>query len=189
MKNKIITLFGFFLLANCSLSADNSQIIRTIITVNSDPTIQAQYKDEWTDITSSIDKNNPYAGRANIWGGGLLSMHFWFEKGDLWDYMDNIDPNKKYILHTLVNNHTLGKEKNSFIDGKTAIMVMPASASPKLSGALYIVRISNNTIYRTKSEWGFAFIDAWDGEQVDIGNLIAIATNKNIKNHVLRGLL
>ena len=176
MKNSTITLLAFFLLANCTTIPTDERIIEppNFVTINTDPTTQAQYKAEWLALTSTIDENNAYTGEADIWGGGDLDLHLWFEEGNLWDFMNAFNPDRKYILHKLVESHLLGKGKSSFVDGNTAIMVMPASASPALEGVLYVVRISNETIYRTYNEWGVNFIEDWDGKQVDIANLIPI---------------
>ena len=176
MKNNIITLLALFLLANCTLIPTDERIIEppNFVTINTDSTIQAQYKAEWLALTSTIDKNNAYTGSSDIWGGGELDLNIWFQEGDLWDYMDAFNPENPYVLHTLVESHRLGEGKSSFVDGNTAIMVMPASASPALEGVLYVVRISNETIYRTYNEWGVNFIEDWDGKQVDIANLVPI---------------
>ena len=176
MKNNTITLLAFFLLANCTTIPTDERIIEppNFVTINTNPTTQAQYKAEWLALTSTIDENNAYIGEADIWGGGDLDLHLWFEEGNLWDFMNAFNPDRKYVLHTLVENR--------FIDGNTAIMAMPYSASPVLSGALYVVRISNETIYRTEDEWGFDFQNKWDGKQVDIANLIPIGKTINIRN-------
>ena len=174
MKNNIITLLGFFLLANCTTIPKTDKEIETvepsgIVTINTDPTIQAQHKAEWLALTKSIDRDNAYSGKADIWGGGALDLHLWFVDGDLWDYMDSW-PTESYVLHTLV--------PNGFINGHTAVMLIPSSASYTLAGTLYIVKISNNTIYRTQDAWGFNHIDKWDGKQVDLANLVPIGTKK-----------
>ena len=176
MKNNIIVLLGIFLLANCTLIPINERIVEppNFVTINTDSDIQAQYKKEWLELTKSIDENNAYTGEADIWGGGDLDLHLWFVEGNLWDFMNSFNPDRKYILHKLVDTDPLGQDKSSFIDGNTAIMVMPASASPTLQGSLYVVRISNETIYRTYDKWGVEFIDKWDGKQVDIANLVPI---------------
>ena len=168
MKNNTITLLAFFLLANCTTIPTDKRIIEppNFVTINTDPTTQAQYKAEWLALTSTIDENNTYTGEADIWGGGDLDLNLWFEEGNLWDYMDAFNPENPYILHTLV--------ENSFIDGNTAVMAMHPEASTILSGVLYVVRITNDTIYRTEDEWGFDFQNKWDGKQVDIANLISI---------------
>ena len=170
MKNNIITLLALFLLANCTLIPINERIVEppNFVTINTDSTIQAQYKAEWMTLTSAIDKNNAYTGSSDIWGGGELDLNIWFQEGDLWDYMDAFNPENPYVLHSLV--------ENSFIDGNTAIMAMHPKASTVLAGALYVVRISNETIYRTYDEWGFDFQNKWDGKQVDIANLVPIGT-------------
>ena len=155
---------------SCSLIPDPPTLSES---VDISPEIQARYATSWAELIKDIHEDNKWQGRANIWGGGSLDMHFWFKDGDLWDYMDTVDPDKHYVLHIPVSK--LGTFPAHFVDEKTAIMYMPSSASPKLYGALYVVRISNDIIYRTRNARGFANIANWDGKSVDTSDLIPIA--------------
>lgn len=140
------------------------------ITINTDTRTQYQLKQKWIAHTASITRGS-YSGNADLWGGGSLLLDLWFENGDLWDAMLEVD-NLPYVIHTLLTDEA------SFVDEYTAIMAMAYSASPKLAGNLYIVRLSNETIYRTKSHNGFNHINKWDGKTVNTNNLIPIAQKK-----------
>ncbi|MGL5956523.1 MAG: hypothetical protein ACRC0X_08000 [Brevinema sp.] len=143
--------------------------------INPDPQIQAQYKKAWLALTKDITKDSPYTGKADIWGGGAMQLDFVFdEKGNLQN-TDFWNINTLYPLHNLVSKH---EKFSAFLDEKTAIVCIPSSASVKLAGTLYVLRLSNETLYRTKSAYGFDHIETWDGVSVDTKNLVAIGTPK-----------
>ena len=177
MKNNILTLLGFFLLANCTIIPTTDKEIETvepsgIVTISTDPTIQAQYQQEWLKNTKDITQAT-YYGYSDIWGDGALDLHLWFDfEGNVWDAMINVD-NRPYVLYKLLATPM-------FLDGNTAIMSIPSSASPKLANTLYLVRVSNNTIYRTEnSRKGFAHLSTWNKKDIPSHPLIAVATNIN----------
>ena len=179
MKNNIITLLGFFLLANCTTIPTTDKETETeivepsgIVTISTDPTIQAQYQQEWLKNTKDITQAT-YYGYSDIWGDGALDLHLWFDfEGNVWDAMINVD-NRPYVLYKLLATPM-------FLDGNTAIMSIPSSASPKLANTLYLVRVSNNTIYRTEnSRKGFAHLSTWNKKDIPSHPLIAVATNIN----------
>ncbi|MGL4677363.1 MAG: hypothetical protein ACRCWI_06820 [Brevinema sp.] len=146
--------------------------------INQDPQIQSQYKEAWLKLTKNITETSPYYGEADIWGGGALKLRFRFDdKGNLWNSDFNPNINQWYILHNLVSQEK-NFENSAFLDERTAIVVIPSSASYTLAGTLYVLRLSNQTLYRTKSAWGFDHVKSWDGKSVDTDNLMAIGTPK-----------
>lgn len=183
MRNFIYTL-ALFITVQCSLSTGttkNTSIYFEGATLNTDPTIQAQYKAEWIKHTKSI-KRGSYHGSADVWGDGALAMDFWFDNGNLWDAMTTVD-NLPYVLYHLLSGEkdpykpSWVNENDLFLDGKTAIMYLPNSAaSPRLAGNLYLVRITNNELYRTKdSGSGFARYQNWNSTTIPSHDLIKIA--------------
>ncbi len=146
---------------------------------------QAQYKTQWLSNVKDINSNNRYSGYANIWGSGELAMYFWFDDdGNLWDEM--VSYSGDYVLHKLLtDSDNTTENKTTFINGHTAIMFIPSSASYTLSGTLYIVQVTNNQIYRTEDAYGWYGKDNqltynnWDGKTIpksafDSDNLVSI---------------
>ena len=180
MKNNIITLLGLFLLANCTIiptddssnESPKDNILFEQSTFIDDSKLQAQYHKEWLKNTKDITRAT-YYGYSDIWGDGALDLHLWFDfEGNVWDAMINVD-NRPYVLYKLLATPM-------FLDGNTAIMSIPSSASPKLANTLYLVRVSNNTIYRTEnSRKGFAHLSTWNKKDIPSHPLIAVATNIN----------
>ena len=179
MKNNMITLLTLFLLANCTLIPIDESPTSAILfefeqsTFINDSALQAQYQKEWLKNTKDITRAT-YYGYSDIWGDGALDLHLWFDlKGDMWDAMINVD-NKPYVLYKLLGSTPM------FLDGKTAIMSIPSSASPKLANTLYLVRVSNNTIYRSEdSRKGFAHLSTWNKKDIPTHTMIMLATNIN----------
>ena len=144
---------------------------------------QETYRQQWLENTKAINVDNRYSGFADVWGDGKMALDFWFENGNLWDAYYDVPSG--YVLHKLLTDKgNWTANKTTFIDGNTAIMYMPSSASPKLAGNLYIVRVADNKIYRTKNgARGFANLNTWDGKTIpesalDPENLVVIATSK-----------
>lgn len=177
MKKIIILCLG--ILANCSLEKNNSTHPNSIeqikinfptTTLNLDSSIQTKYKSEWLKNVVDI-KRGTYYGKVDIWGGGDLDLYLWFQDGNLWDSMIKVD-NQDYVLYTLLDSN---KYKASFVNSYTAIMEMPASASPKLAGSLFVIMVSNNTIYRSEKSSGFANQKDWNKQNIPQHQLIEIA--------------
>ncbi len=153
------------------------------IPIETDATRQEGYRKQWLINTENINSDNRYSGFADIWGDGKMALDFWFKDGNLWDAYYDVPSG--YVLHKLLtdkDNDTVNK--TTFIDGNTAIMFMTGSASPKLYGNLYIVRIAHNKIYRTKNgARGFGNLNTWDGKTIpknalNSDNLVLMATSK-----------
>ena len=180
MKNNIIALLGIFLLANCTLIPIDDKKIEApnLVTINTDPTVQAKYKTAWLEATKGITDSTPYTGKADIFGGGAFDMIFLFDKGNLQNHCPAYEwdgtkfPAINHNLHLLVS----GKDPKfaSFFDEKTALVYLPNSASTPLENSVYVLRLSNNTLYRTKDPRGFIHLNSWDGKQADIANLVPI---------------
>ncbi len=141
--------------------------------------MQARYKAEWLELTSQLNLENRFDGYADIWGGGALNMWFWFDdEGHLWDEMKSFSG--KYILHKLTKDE-LGIDY--FVNGHTAVVYIPYSASFTLGGTLYVLSITNGNVYRTEDAWGWsgkdnhATVKNWDKKSIPPHSLYLMAEN------------
>lgn len=171
---KLNVLLVLILFTSCTTNKESH-----LVTLNTDPRIQAEYKANWLTLTKNINSaDTGYKGETDIYGGGALLMTFLFDaEGNLQNHCPAYEgsPAQTFPLHSLIKNHNdYDLPNSSFLDEKTAIMFMPSSASPKLENSIYIVRISNNTIYRTKNPNGFTHIANWDGKTVDPTDLMIL---------------
>ncbi|MGL4367626.1 MAG: hypothetical protein ACRCTQ_05040 [Brevinemataceae bacterium] len=186
-------LLCFLLLNSCQLPPPTAQRKEELISfseviIDTNPLTQSKFQQEWMTNISKYTRENSYDYIADIWGGGALKLHLWFDQnGALWDSMIDVD-NLPYILHPLVSKYEKKFENSAFIDGKTAVVVMPWSASFKLAGNLYVLRVSNNTIYRTHgSLTGFHHANRWDGKTIPNHYLVNLkySANQPDKNPII----
>ena len=169
MTTKILLLF--FMIVGCNVKEEDPTA-----PINTDPIIQAQYKEAWLKATENITELTPYTGKADIFGGGAFDMIFLFDKGNLQNHCPTYGttPAMNHNLHLLVS----GKDPKfaSFFDEKTTIVYMPNSASTPLENSVYVLRLSNETLYRTKNPRGFTHLSSWDGRSADTNDLTPIGT-------------
>lgn len=163
-KAIIISIFILATSCNISTSTTKENNISTStakennITIDTSIRKQNQLKQKWIQDTQIIIQGSYKENGENLW----------FDKTSLWK--------EDRILYSL-----LDEGEASFIDEKTAIMTTP-QITPTLERNLYIIRISNNTIYRTKNPNGFIPIDKWDGKTVTTNDLISIAQKHQAKS-------
>ena len=138
------------------------------IKVETDAAIQEGYRKQWIENTKGITKG-AYTGEPDLWGGGSFGeIEMWFnnEKGEeskyLW-YHSYLFPAPE-IAYRLVSE----KGKPAFVDGETAILYVTATTSDLMRYTIFIFRVKDGKIYRTKSAWGFGGVqggtkvDNWD---------------------------
>ena len=156
--------FGLLLITfmvSCSLIPENKAFDKNLDT---DPAIQAKYHREWLENTKDITDINRYTGNSKLFGVGALNIELLFkDAGDLWNSTLDFGSDA-HLFYKLLYNENKSQYPYSFIDGKTALMVYPIYGNSDLGeGALHIIRVSNNTIYRgSNPKIGLGALKNWD---------------------------